>query len=63
MEALLLNSLLPNELQERLPGALEVAQELSKIAHLEYRAFIGIQPTIAWAKRALQSLLGFGLEF
>ena len=36
MEANLLNNLLPNELQQPLPGALGVAQQASKAAHLAY---------------------------
>lgn len=63
MEANLLNNLLPNELQQPLPGDLGVAQQASKAVHLAYRDFIFIQPTLAWAKGALQSLLGYGLEF
>jgi arylsulfatase A-like enzyme len=63
MEANLLNNLLPNELQQGLPGALGVVQQASKVAHLAFREFIAIQPTIAWAEGALQSLLGYGLEF
>jgi uncharacterized sulfatase len=63
MEASLLNNLIPNELQQTLPGALGLQQAASKAVHLAYRDFIAIQPLIAWAQGALQSLLGFGLEF
>jgi arylsulfatase A-like enzyme len=63
MEANLLNNLLPNELQQPLPGALGVVQQASKVAHLAFREFIAVQPTLAWAEGALQSLLGYGLEF
>jgi len=63
MEANLLNNLLPNELQQPLPGALGIVQQGAKVAHLAFREFIAIQPTIAWAKGALQTLLGYGLEF
>jgi uncharacterized sulfatase len=63
MEANLLNNLLPNELQQSLPGVLGKVQQASKVAHLAFREFIAIQPTIAWAKGALQTLLGYGLEF
>jgi len=63
MAANLLNNLVPNELQQTLPGALGSQQTASKIIHLAFRDFVAIQPLIAWAQGALQSLLGYGLEF
>lgn len=59
----LLNNLLPNELQQRLPGALAAQQELSKVAHLAYREFIQLQPNPVWQNGGLRDLLGLGAEF
>ena len=58
-----LNNLLPNELQQKLPGALGVQQELSKIAHLAFREFVALQQPGVWKNGALRSLLGMGGEF
>ena len=63
MEDVLLNNLLPNELQQTLPGTLGQEQASSKVVHLAYRDFRAAQPLIAWAQGALQTLLGYGLEF
>jgi uncharacterized sulfatase len=63
MEQHLLNDLVPNELQERLPGALGVVQEASKLAHLVYRELIALQGSDVWRNGGLQELLGYGREF
>jgi uncharacterized sulfatase len=59
----LLNEIVPNQLQQRLPGRLGVQQELSKIVHLAYREFIQIQPDPVWQNGGLRKLLGLGREF
>jgi arylsulfatase A-like enzyme len=59
----LLNNLIPNELQETLPGTLALQQQASKTAHLVFRAFIQAQPSGVWQNGGLQSLLGYGLMF
>jgi uncharacterized sulfatase len=59
----LLGNLVPNELQQRLPGRLGLQQELAKIAHLAYREFIQIQPDPVWQNGGLRTLLGLGREF
>ena len=59
----LLNDLVPNELQERLPGALGVAQEASKIAHLVFRELISLKPSGDWKRGDIMSMLGYGSEF
>ena len=58
----LLNNILPNEMQQKLPGALGVQQQLSKIAHLAYREFVQHQPDSFWQMHGLRSLLGLGVE-
>jgi uncharacterized sulfatase len=59
----LLRDLIPNELQQKLPGSLGKQQELSKIAHLLYRDFIALQPSGTWQKGGIRNLLGYGAEF
>jgi len=59
----LLNEIVPNELQQRLPGTLRLQQEASKIAHLVYREIIALQPSGTWRNGGLQNLLGLGREF
>jgi uncharacterized sulfatase len=59
----LLNDLVPNELQQKLPGALAVVQEASKLAHLAFRNLIALQNTSIWRNGGLQTLLGYGREF
>ncbi len=59
----LMNNLIPNELQEKLPGSLGLQQEGSKIAHLLYREFLALQPSGVWKNGGLQSLLGYGRMF
>jgi hypothetical protein len=59
----LLNEIVPNELQQRLPGRLRLQQEASKIAHLVYRELIALQPSGTWKNGGLQNLLGLGREF
>ncbi len=63
MKQLLLNDLIPNELQETLPGALGGVQAASKLAHLIFRAFIALQGSNIWKNGGLKSLLGYGAEF
>ena len=59
----LLNNIIPNELQQPLPGILRLEQEKSKIAHLLYREFIALRPAEVWQNGGLQTLLGYGAEF
>ncbi|MBV8892875.1 MAG: sulfatase-like hydrolase/transferase [Acidobacteria bacterium] len=61
----LIHNIVPNELQERLPGALGVAQALSKKAHLAWSAFIAAQqPSNSQSSRdLLQKLLSYGWGF
>jgi arylsulfatase A-like enzyme len=63
MAQLLLNEIVPNELQEKLPGALGVAQDASKIAHLAFRELIALKGSDIWRNGGLQTLLGYGREF
>ena len=58
----LIHNIIPNELQEKLPGALGVAQALSKEAHLAWALFIELhQPTSP--REDLQRLLSYGWGF
>ena len=59
----LLNDIVPSELQELLPPPLRGEQQKSKIAHLLYREFIALQPSGAWKKGGLRSILGYGGNF
>ncbi|MBV9038548.1 MAG: sulfatase-like hydrolase/transferase, partial [Acidobacteriaceae bacterium] len=63
MKQELLNNLLANEMQQKLPGALGVQQELSKIAHLAFREFVALQQPGVWKNGGLRQLLGMGGEF
>jgi arylsulfatase A-like enzyme len=63
MAQYLLNDLVPNELQEALPGALGVVQEVSKLAHLAYRNLIALEGSGIWNNGGLQTLLGYGRDF
>lgn len=59
----LINEIVPNELQAILPAPLTREQQKSKIAHLLYREFIALQPSGTWKKGGLRSILGFGGNF
>jgi hypothetical protein len=59
----LINNIIPNELQQRLPPPLTLPQELSKIAHILYRDSIAHEALINWLKGALTTVLGYGAEF
>ncbi len=59
----LLHNIIPNELQERLPGKLGLEQQGSKFAHLLYRDFIALQGADIWKNGGLQTILGYGREF
>ncbi|MBV9269361.1 MAG: sulfatase-like hydrolase/transferase [Acidobacteriaceae bacterium] len=61
----LIHNIVPNELQERLPGNLGAEQTKSKRAELLWAALIAAQqPSNSNSSRALlQKLLGFGWEF
>jgi uncharacterized sulfatase len=59
----LLNDIIPNQLQQPLPGSLRLQQEASKLVHLAYRELIAIQPSGAWKNGAITTLLGYGAEF
>lgn len=59
----LIQNLVPNELQERLPGTLGVQQQLSKRAELIWFEFIKLQQPSTLKLGDLHKLLGFGWEF
>jgi uncharacterized sulfatase len=59
----LIQNIVPNELQERLPGRLGVQQALSKRAHLIWDEFIALQQPSGLKAGDLHKLLGFGWEF
>ncbi len=59
----LTHNLIPNELQESLPGSLGMQQRRSKRAELAWAAFIALQPSGDLRSGALQKLLGFGWGF
>lgn len=59
----LLNNLVPNELQQALPGTLGTIQQASKFAHLLFREVIALYPAKVWQDGGLQTILGYGVEF
>ena len=59
----LLSNIIPNELQQDLPGALRLQQIKSEIAHLAFRALIDHFPESVWAGDGLRTILGYGAEF
>jgi arylsulfatase A-like enzyme len=59
----LINYIIPNELQEPLPGVLGIAQAASKAGHLAYREIIAHKQAIDWIKGDLTKVLGYGAEF
>ena len=59
----LIGNIVPNELQERLPGTLGVVQALTKRAHLIWSEFIQLQQPSTLQTGDLHKLLGFGWEF
>jgi arylsulfatase A-like enzyme len=59
----LVNQIVPNELQERLPPPYRAAQEASKLAHLLYRQLIARKPDSDWKRGDLVKVLGYGAEF
>jgi hypothetical protein len=59
----LLTDIVPNELQEILPGRLRFAQEASKIAHLAFRELIALKPSGDWKRGDLTNVLRYGAEF
>jgi hypothetical protein len=59
----LIHNLIPNELQQNLPGSLGMEQKRSKTAELAWAAFIALQPSGDLRNGALQKLLGFGWGF
>ena len=59
----LLNDIIPNQLQQPLPGRLRLQQEGSKLKHLIFREYIALQPPPSWQGGGLQSLLGYGRDF
>jgi hypothetical protein len=58
----LLNDLIPNELREKLPGALGEAQDLSKRAYLFVERQV-LDPDSSESVRDLLGKLGYGREF
>ena len=64
LEQLLLGDLIPNVLRAPLPGALGVAQNLSKVAYLAYAALIkNYNPTNSSSVADLLANLPFGRDF
>jgi arylsulfatase A-like enzyme len=59
----LINYIIPNELQQPLPGVLGIAQAASKAGHLAYREIIAHKQAIDWIKGDLTKVLGYGAEF
>ena len=59
----LVHNIVPNELQQTLPGTLGVQQALSKKAHLIWDEFIKLQQPSTLRDGDLHKLLGFGWEF
>ncbi|MBV8867271.1 MAG: sulfatase-like hydrolase/transferase [Acidobacteriaceae bacterium] len=59
----LMNDLIPNELQKRLPPPLRAAQAISKEAHLIYRSMIQDKPPSDWQRGDLVKVLGYGANF
>jgi arylsulfatase A-like enzyme len=59
---MLLKNFIPNELRERLPGALGAAQELSKGAYLFVEEQV-LDPNSSGSVRGLLRSLGYGREF
>jgi uncharacterized sulfatase len=59
----LLNDIVPNQLQQPLPGRLRLQQEGAKLKHLIFREFVALQPPPTWQGGGLRSLLGYGREF
>jgi arylsulfatase A-like enzyme len=60
---LLLNEIIPNELQQLLPPSLLPYQELAKIAHLAFSAFIKNLPLSVFQGQGLTETLGYGADF
>lgn len=58
---MLLNDIIPNELQKPLPPSLRVQQLASKAAHLVYRQLVESKPL--WQPGELAELLGYGGPF
>jgi arylsulfatase A-like enzyme len=59
----LIHDLVPNELQEPLPGRLGLIQRFQKAQHLTWNVFIGLQQPSGFQSGALHKLLGFGWGF
>jgi hypothetical protein len=59
----LLNEIIPNELQQLLPPSLLPYQELAKIAHLAFSAFIKNLPLSVFQGQGLAETLGYGADF
>lgn len=59
----LLNDIIPNELEQRLPPPLTLQHEKSKIAHILYRDAIAHKALLGWLKGDLTKVLGYCAEF
>ncbi len=59
----LVNDIIPSELRAPLPGALGVAQDLSRIAYLTYDTLLRNLPTPGSSSTDLRSVLPFGVDF
>ncbi len=60
---LLLSEIIPNELQQLLPPSLVPYQQLAKIAHLAFSAFIANLPLSVFQGQGLADTLGYGTDF
>ena len=58
-----MNDIIPSELRAPLPGALGVAQDLSRIAYLTYDTLLRNLPTPGSSSTDLRSVLPFGVDF
>ncbi|RZU40586.1 sulfatase-like hydrolase/transferase [Edaphobacter modestus] len=59
----LTQNLIPNELQQILPGSLAAEQEKSKIAHIAFRDLMKNLPESVWEGDGLRTQLGYGGPF
>ncbi len=63
MYRLLLDEIIPNELQQKLPPSLALYQDAAKIAHLAFRALIYDLPLSVFQGKGLRDILGYGADF
>jgi uncharacterized sulfatase len=59
----LINDLIPNELEQTLPGVLALEQKKAKAAHIAFRELIQHYPVSVWEGGGLRTILGYGASF